>query len=178
MPLIASAQMISASSQAVNTSASVQQSFLSELQVLQQELVALTATLQAMIAASGGLVASTTPATVPTIPSLVSGQQALPFTNTIFPTSNLTGDDLTNALLQAIAPSTNTPAVQSVTTAAASSDSSASNTTTSAAAVQSIANQLDPSCVAGVWSNNSQCGSLFYCTSNGGYWSAASCPTN
>jgi len=161
MPIVTSAQV-------VNTSASVQQSFLTQLQALQQQLASLEATLNSLIAAAGGTVSSLASSTaavpaphLPAIPAL---------TSTLSNTSNLSGNDLTAALLQAIA----TPANAATTTAP---------TTTSVSVTSSTgpvvpATQLSPSCIAGLFANGAQCGGLYYCTAgiqSSGYWSATSC---
>ena len=160
-PLLASAQV-------VNTSASIQQSFLTELQSLQQQLASLEATINAMIIAAGGsLPSSSATLSNNSLPSIALP----PVRTTLLPPTDLSGDMLTNSLLQAIAPASTT--VLLTTPSANSVGVSNSNS----ASPQNIASQLDPSCIAGLWGNGAQCGGLYYCGVGvaGGYWSSTAC---
>lgn len=169
---------------AVATNASTQQSFVAELQALEQELVALTTTIQGMIAASGGSTTSSpspSSGTIPTsylkLPQLSSG--------TVLDTSSFTGmsdDELNAMLLNTLTSSVpiSMPSSAASTTSAASQETTGTvSSTITSQPIQSnqptIATQLDPSCNSGLWSNDTSCNGLFYCTANGGYWSATLC---
>jgi hypothetical protein len=165
-----------ASAQAVNATVTTQQSFLAELQSLQQELVALASTISTMITAAGGVAPSTT--TTLSTPAANSGaglQMILPPNLSAFSGGSLgtdgSGGDISSQLLQAIMPSVSTTTfIATPSTAAATATA-----TIISNAPQSTATQLDPSCVSSLFANNAQCGGLYYCSTSGGYWSAASC---